>query len=70
MSPMCFLMYISIDGPTGLFNIVFHQLCFQLASLVGVPTPPEINGAVPWLDTSISSAAHNAVVSSTLLIKD
>jgi hypothetical protein len=49
---------------------VFHELCFQLASLVGVPTPPEINGAVPWLDTTISSAAHNAVTLSTLFIKD
>ena len=31
---------------TGLFKILLYALCFQLAILVGVPTPELINGGV------------------------
>ena len=53
-----FFSNISTNGPTGFNKILFHGLCRQLASLVTVPTPAEINGTVIFVDTTISSAAH------------
>ena len=58
---------ISKDEVTGLFKILLYALCFQLAILVGVPTPELINGGVTLVEITISSAAQSAATSSTLL---
>ena len=58
---------MSTHDPTGFKSLLFQVLCFQFASLVGVPTPVEISGTVILVETIISSAVQSAATSSISL---